>query len=152
MNFLKLLDDFIDVVEQLNKIIDRPQSLKEDKELTLSDLLKISLNIIEDLDSNFENVLNCNIDEVNKKIDYLMKQLSMFFAIEENHKNNLNEIELKLYNDLVNNLHILSKKSVEFENIYHLGLHTFDKISVKYGIQLLNEGFKYFWDIFEKSC
>lgn len=149
---MKLLDNLIDVVEKLNRIVDRPQSLKADKEFTLSDLLKISLNIIEYLDYNFENVLNCDIDEVNKKIDYLMKQLSIFFAIEENHKNNLNEIELKLYNDLVNTLHILSKKSVEFENTYNLGLHTFDKISVKYGIQLLNEGFKYFWDVFEKLC
>lgn len=148
MDFLNLLDELIDIINEINKKLTFSKKLKEDLGLDLSNLLKISLNIIEDLENHFNDIDEFTVKDINNKIDTLMKSLSITFLLDKKSKSTFTETELQLYNNLLDNLHILSKKSIEFENMYHLGLHTFDRANARDGLKQLEEGFNAFWDEF----
>lgn len=145
----------LDLIDELREIIDlitdefiTPSSLKENSTQKLSQLLKLSLEIIENIGNSFEDFLKIDVNKSNEKIDFLIKSLSIMFYNKNNSKENFSKEEKQLYQDLLGNLHILSKKSIEFENKYHLDLHTFDKASVSEGLKYMQEGFNIFWDDF----
>lgn len=148
MTFLSLLDELIETINSINKRLCFSRELKEDLQLDLSNLLKESLNIIEDLEKHFDDINEFNVDDVNNKIDTLMNSLSITFLLEKRAKSTWTVKELKLYKSLLSNLHNLSEQSIEFESKHRLGLRTFDRFNLSIGLKLLKEGFNKFWEDF----
>lgn len=86
MDFLSLLDELIDVINEINKKLTFSKKLKEDLGLDLSNLLKMSLSVIEDLENHFNDIDEFNVEDVNTKIDTLMKSLSITFLLDKKSK------------------------------------------------------------------